>query len=339
MNRKETTKALTDGLIITVFEDEGPTNIYNSSPLADDEAFTMAIKTLTAIGTSQPFNPGEIRAYGPIPTPKDPYISEAFMFSLAAKDSMDNRIAQFGRMIFFWIITTSNSISKYTEFLKLMVKRTLRVYNIVNDKDLYNEEILKKIDENIQIIDSGIDAYYLTEAETIEAFGNISMIPENSTILLVTPEKSQIQVIFRDQPTPIVKTKVRSIVDEFKKKMPRGSLYRLEIVTDPIMGKQLLSKSGLESQTDMGLQYRLRLSGKLDFEELDQFLTLPVKKIRGVLAKRILDAFNNKSSLDLTLLASEVGFSEKFIIEVLQLAIQTNVMSGCKVEGGLLKFD
>ena len=86
MNRKDTSKALTDGLIVTVFEDEGPINIYNSSPLADDEAFTMAIKTLTAIGTSTPFNPGEIRAYGPIPTPKDPYVSEAFMFSLAAKE-------------------------------------------------------------------------------------------------------------------------------------------------------------------------------------------------------------------------------------------------------------
>ncbi|MHA1978216.1 MAG: hypothetical protein ACW98F_07705 [Candidatus Hodarchaeales archaeon] len=339
MNKKDTTKALTDGLIVTVFEDDGPTNIYNSSPLADDEAFTMAIKTLTAIGTSQPFNPGEIRAYGPIPTPKDPYVSEAFMFSLGAKDSMDNRIAQFGRMIFFWIITTSNSISKYTEFLKLMVKRTLRVYNIVNDKDLYNEDILKKIDDNIRIIDTGIDAYYLTDAETIEAFGNLSMIPDTATILLVSSEKSQIQVIFRDQPTPIVKTKVRRIVDDFKKKMPRGSLFRAEMVTDPMIGKQLLSKSGLEAQADMGLQYRLRLSGKLDFEELDQFLSLPVQKIRGVLAKRILDAFNNKSSLDFTLLASEVGFSEKFIIEVIQSAIQRNIMSGCKIENGLLIFD
>ncbi len=339
MTQKDSTKALTDGLIVTVFEDEGPTNIYNSSPLADDEAFTMAIKTLTAIGTSQPFNPGEVRAYGPIPTPKEPYVSEAFMFSLAAKDSMDNRIAQFGRMIFFWIITTSSSISKYTEFLKLMIKRTLRVYNIVNDKDLYNQEILKKIDQNIQIIDTGMDAYYITDAETVDAFSNISMIPELAPILLVNTEKTQLQVIFRDQPTPLVKTKIRRIVDEFKKKMPRGNLYRAEMITDPFVGKQLLSKSGLETQTDMGLQYRLRLSGKLDFDELDQFLSIPVKKIRGLLAKRILDAFNNKASIDFTLLASEVGFSEKFIMGVVQQAIQTNVMSGCKIENGLLLFD
>ena len=242
-------------------------------------------------------------------------------------------------MIFFWVITTSNSISKYTEFLKLMVKRSLRVYNIVNDKDLYDPEIIKKIDDNIRIIDTGIDAYYLTDAETVEAFGNISMIPETATILLVNSERSQIQVIFRDQPTPIAKTKVRRLVDEFKKKMPRGNLFRTEMVTDPMIGKQLLSKSGLETHADMGLQYRLRLSGKLDFEELDQFLSLPVKKIRGVLAKRILDAFNNKSSLDFTLLASEVGFSEKFIMKVVQDAIQRNIMSGCKVENGLLLFE
>jgi hypothetical protein len=220
-----------------------------------------------------------------------------------------------------------------------MVKRTLRIYNIVNDKDLYNQEILKKIDENIQIIDTGIDAYYITEAETVDAFSNISMIPETAPILLVNTEKTQIQLIFRNQPTPIMKTKIRRIADEFKKKMPRGNLFRLEIVTDPIMGKQLLSRSGLETQTDIGLQYRLRLSGKLDFDELDQFLSLPVKKIRGLLAKRILDAFNNKSSLDFTLLASEVGFSEKFIMEVIQQAIQTNVMSGCRIENGMLIFD
>jgi len=31
--------------------------------------------------------------------------------------------------------------------------------------------------------------------------------------------------------------------------------------------------------------------------------------------------------------------ADDFIIDVIQQAIQTNVMSGCKIESGLLKFD
>ena len=40
MSPKEERKTITDGLLVTIFEDDGPANIYNSSPLSEDEAFT-----------------------------------------------------------------------------------------------------------------------------------------------------------------------------------------------------------------------------------------------------------------------------------------------------------
>ena len=107
MSPKEERKTITDGLLVTVFEDKGPANIYNSSPLSEGEAFAMAIKTLTAIGSSTPFSLGEIRSHGPLPTPRDPLISIAYMFSLKADHSIDSRISRFGRLVIFWIITSS----------------------------------------------------------------------------------------------------------------------------------------------------------------------------------------------------------------------------------------
>ncbi|MHA2346380.1 MAG: hypothetical protein ACXACP_06650, partial [Candidatus Hodarchaeales archaeon] len=185
MSKTRDQKTLTHGLLVTVFEDDGPINIYNSTPLGDDEAFSMAIKTLTAIGTSTPFNQGEIRIYGPLPTPREPLKALALQFSLKAKDSRDGRIAQFGRMIIFWLITTSANITKYTEFLKLMIKRTLRLYNVKVDKDLYVENTLKKIDEKMQIVDTGIDAYYVDDNESIETVMSLSMVSESAPIILI----------------------------------------------------------------------------------------------------------------------------------------------------------
>ena len=71
-------KDLVDGLIITLFEDDGPVNIYNSSPLSENEAFSHSIKTLTAIGYDIPIEPNEIHSYGPLPTPRENYQSYGF---------------------------------------------------------------------------------------------------------------------------------------------------------------------------------------------------------------------------------------------------------------------
>ncbi|MHA1444528.1 MAG: hypothetical protein ACTSR4_07240 [Candidatus Hodarchaeales archaeon] len=90
MSPKEERKTITEGLLVTVFEDDGPVNIYNSSSLEEGEAFAMAIKTLTAIGSSTPFSLGEIRSHDPLPTPRDPLFAITYMFSLKADNSMDS---------------------------------------------------------------------------------------------------------------------------------------------------------------------------------------------------------------------------------------------------------
>ena len=116
-----------EGLVITVFEDDGPANIYNSSPLAEDEAFNMALKSMTVIGSDVPLQQFEIRSYGPIPTPRADLLSIGYIFNLKATDTVDERIARFGRLVVFWTITRSNTTVKYIGVTKRLIKRIFQV--------------------------------------------------------------------------------------------------------------------------------------------------------------------------------------------------------------------
>ena len=338
MSPNEESKPITNGLLVTIFEDEGPANIYNSSPLSEDEAFTMAIKTLTAIGSSTPFQSGEIRSHGPLPTPRDPLFAIAYMFSLKANNSRDSRIAQFGRMVIFWIITSSRSIINYNEFIIRSIKRNLRLHQINQDIDMYDKERIKKIDKRLQISDYGLETYFVNSEDRVETFLSIEMIPDTAPIVLVDPNAALIQVLFRDQPTPLMKTKIRGIINEFKNKQRKGSLLKLEIVSDKITVNQLLSKSGLDVQPETGVHHRFRITHDLAFDEIDDFFSLLVKEKRNLVSKAIILAYNAKKPLDLNSLTRESGFSLDFLIQMVQKAIESNIIIKASLERGILKF-
>ena len=333
-------KELTNGLVVTVFEDVGPTNIFNSSPLEDDEAFNMAIKTLTMIGTTSVLDEHEVRSYGPIPTPREPYNTIAFMFMLRAEDSLDERIAKAGRLVVFWIITTNPpALRKYTDLIKLMVQRTLRVYEIKTDKDLYNEDILNKINNQLQIVDTGKDYYYVTKKETVEAFVNLSMLDVKAPVLIVNSETKKIQLLFRDEHTsPIERTKIRSVVGNFRDKMPKGSLFRIELVSDPVSVHQILTSSGLEIQQDLGTRYRIRVSDKLEFGELDEFFSIPIKKIQNILSVEIINAFDEKKTINLNELSAKTGLTTTKLADLINRALKSNVLINASLKDNLLEF-
>ncbi len=338
MNPKEERKTITEGLLVTVFEDDGPANIYNSSPLDESEAFAMAIKTLTAIGSSTPFALGEIRSHGPLPTPREPLFAIAYMFSLKADHSMDSRISQFGRMVIFWIITSSRNIIKYNEFIIRSIKRNLRLYQINSDTDLYDQERLKKIDEKLQISDYSSETFYMTGEDKVEAFLNIEMIPETAPIVIVDSSAALIQVLFRDQPTPLMKTKIRGIINDFKNQQRKGSLLKLEMVSDKIKVNQILIKAGLDIQPETGIHHRFRITNDIAFDELDEFFSLLIKNQRNLLSKRIVSAYNAKEPLDLHSLARESGFTDEFLVKIVKKAIDSNVLIQTTLENGILKF-
>lgn len=138
-----------EGLVITVFLDQGPANIYNSSPLHNNDAYNMAIWNLPMLDTEELIPLGEILPCGIIPTLFTPFVASSYLFYLPADNSSDPRMAENGRLVVFWIISRSNAILSYESKVKRIIKQVLRLYKIVKDSDLYNEEILKKIDEKL----------------------------------------------------------------------------------------------------------------------------------------------------------------------------------------------
>lgn len=140
--------ALIEGLVITVFLDQGPANIYNSSSLHNNDAYNMAIWNLPMLDTEVPLPFGEILADGIIPTQN--ILASTYLFYLPAYDSTDPRMAKNGRLVIFWLISRSESILGYESKVKGIIKQLLRFYKITKDSDLYNnEETLQRMDEKL----------------------------------------------------------------------------------------------------------------------------------------------------------------------------------------------
>lgn len=331
-------ESFTDGLIITIFDDSGPLNIYNSSPLTEEEAFNLAIKSLTALSSDIP-RIGEIRSYGPIPTPRDTFSTIGFILTLKAVDSTDIRITQFGRIVVFWVITRSSSSVKYVGVLKQMLRRTIRSYKILTDRDLQEKGFLEKIDEKLQIVETGVDSYYLSDRETFEPFLELALIPANAPVMLVDKPNKQINVLVKDKISPSLKVNLLHQVRNFTGKLHKGSLYKVEIISDVLIVKRILSKYGMTSEADSGIQYRIRLTDHLTFEEVDEYLDFQFSPKRQTLATLILQSHEKKAPLNLGEASIQSGVCERLVEEFIVSLISAGLIKNGKIENGILIYD
>jgi hypothetical protein len=327
------------GLIISLFEDFGPSNIFNSSPLSSVEALNMTVKGMTTLGTESKLEIGEIRSYGPIPTPREPYISIGFFFNLKALKSEDSRIRKTGRLVVFWIITKSNTTLSYIGLIKQTIRRILRAYKIQSDEDLRNEEILSKINQKLRIIETGVETYYITLDKTIEAFLNLALVPENSPIVLIDNNSKKIEILIREKPSPVKRLEYIGVVKEFREKIPKGSLFKVEAITDAITIKRLLSKEGLIGHKDLTDHFRIRLTDTIAFEEIDEFLDHKLKPLRNKIALNIIQAHEKNMKLDLKVLAVQTGFSEALVQDLVKNLIKSNILHNAEVENNILRFN
>ncbi len=331
-------ESFTDGLIITIFDDSGPLNIYNSSPLTEEEAFNLAIKSLTALSSDIP-RIGEIRSYGPIPTPRDTFSTIGFILTLKAVDSTDIRITQFGRIVVFWVITRSSSSVKYVGVLKQMLRRTIRSYKILTDRDLQEKGFLAKIDEKLQIVETGVDSYYLSDRETFEPFLELALIPANVPVMLVDKPNKQINVLVQDKISPSLKVNLLHQVRNFTGQLHKGSLYKVEIISDALIVKRILSKYGMTSEVDSGIQYRIRLTDHLTFEEVDEYLDFQFSPKKQTLATLLLQSHEKKAPLTLGEASIQSGICEKLVEEFIVSLISAGLIKNGKIENGILIYD
>ncbi|MFX0050689.1 MAG: hypothetical protein ACFE8U_05285, partial [Candidatus Hermodarchaeota archaeon] len=305
----------------------------------DDEAFNMAIKSLTAIGTDTPLGWDETRSYGPMPTPREPYQSIGFLKTLKAESTTDSRIASHGRLVAVWVITKSDTAFSYIGVFKRMIRRIFHIYKIKTDLDIQNEETLAKMDEKLRIVETGMARYYITKDDNIESFLNISLIPSNAPIVLVDNKNQHINVLFREKPSPKEKMNILQLINTFKQKLPKGSLFKAQLESDPVTIDRLLAKEGMTAQSDISDHFRIRLSEKLTFDELDDFIDLQLTSKRTKLVSLIIQAFETKSPLNLENLSGQTGFSVEMIEEFLQNSIRSNVLQDSSLKDGYLHFN
>lgn len=330
-------EVLSEGIIFSAFEDNGPMNLYNSSPLNEEEALGMAIKTLTAIGSDSPFQPGEIRCYGPMPTPKDPYLSLGFIFFLKAKSSEDPRIQRHGRMIVLWVITSSATTIKYIGLIKNMIRRSLQQYHVRLDEDLKKRDVFTKIDQKIRLIETGVSLLYVTKSGSIDPIMDPALIAPETTCILLDDANRQVKALLRSQVSPGKKNELLRKLNDFKSnKIPQGSTYKVEIVTDQIEVQHLASKYGLSRPDEIGFRFQLHLADIVTFEELDAFFEFHFNPKRHDMISRILGAIYNKEKLNLFDTAIQTGFSVEFMEEIIQSAISANLIKKAKIEHGFL---
>lgn len=329
--------SLTQGLIVTMFMDVGPENIYNSSPLDDNEAFAMAIKHLAAVSTHTP-EFGEIYPFGPLPTPKRPYDTLAFVLHLKATDSTDVRLTHLGRVVVFWIITQFSATVKYSSFLKQMIQRLLRSYRITSDLDLQREGILEKIDEKLTIVETGMETYYISDTKTLEPFMELALVPSNAPIVLIDNASRQIRVVLREKTSGSGMIQLRRIISEYKQKIPKGTAYKVDFISDPLEGEILLSKLGFTTQASVGQKIEAFLLGKPTFEEFDEFFAAHLTPRRHQLVNHILKSVESRIPLDLQELAKETGIFVKVIEGILENAISKGFIQNGKIENRTLLF-
>ena len=330
--------SLIEGLVISLFEDFGPSNIFNSSPLSHVEALNLAVKGMTTLGTESPLGGDEIRSYGPIPTSKDPFVSIGFFFMLKAEKTDDQRIARMGRLIVFWIITRSNTTIKYMGMIKQTIRRILRTYKIQSDTDLRKEEILLKIDEKLRFIETGVETFYITTNRIIEPFLNLAAIPHNSPVVLIDNNSKKIDVLIREKLSPNKKMEIIHTVKDFRHKIPKGTQYKMETTTDTITIQRLLSKLGLLVHQDLSDHFRIRLTDEITFDELNEFIVEYLSSNRIKIASMIIHAFKTTKELNITELAQDTAFTEGLIKGLIEQMIKTNVLFNAKIENNILRF-
>ncbi|MHA2225259.1 MAG: hypothetical protein ACXAC8_08645 [Candidatus Hodarchaeales archaeon] len=339
-NRSQSDHDVSKGLIVTVFKDEGPMNIYNSSPLSEDEAFNMAIKTLTAIGSDVPLEQGEIRAHGPLPTPREPLLTLGYLITLKSKFTRDSRIAQHGRIVVFWIITQSTTAIKYIGVFKRLIRRNLQLYNIKTDQDLNKQDILQKIDNKLQIIETGIDFFYVSENKKVEPLSHLSMVPNDAIIVMIDHSNRQIKGLLREKLTPSKKIEMLQLMNNYKLKLPKATMFKVELVTNLNEVQFFLTKSGIMQRQDFTIPFRFRTADTtLTFEELDDFFISQMRKSRQQLTAQIIKSIQEKKNQTLRELSNQIGFSPEYIEKLLDSAISAGLIKNLEIRDGYLLFN
>ncbi len=166
-DKNQVNQELIDGFIVALFSDNGPTVIFNDSPLNESVAFNLVISMWIVLGGSAI---ADRQLWGPLPIPDEDlgeYNTLAFVFSIAAMrtnedgklilTTRDDRLAVSGRPISFWLIFHSKKkreIMNAQGILQEFLEKNLSNFKNEDDLTVENMQRIKQKLDRIKHIDA-----------------------------------------------------------------------------------------------------------------------------------------------------------------------------------------
>jgi repressor of nif and glnA expression len=166
----------------------------------------------------------------------------------------------------------------------------------------------------------------------------ISLISPTAPILLVNNADKQINVLLRDD-NQMKKIEIRRIISDFKNNIPKGALYKIEINTDPLTVQHLLSSAGIIPESAIGKTLQIRFSSELKYADLYEYFESKLSPKRQELVTLVLQAIQNKDSLDLDDLSKKTGITKELIESLISQAIETDFLQNTRIENGIVFFE
>ncbi len=237
--KRESEGELITGIIVTVFEDFGPSVIYNASPLSESQAFNLAVKGMTTVGDSE-----EKEVYGPFPVPEvDNLRTLAFMFNVSSSSSTDSRIREFGRPIVVWLIFRAERKRNILHAAGLLQGYLSGLVDKIRGEEDLTDVKLAQINEKLKdmLASIKIRVYGLMPSGEFLEFVDDSLIPTSEVLLIADGQEKMLYILFHDPHVkPMNKRIAMSKAKEINKEAWRFSLTE-HPVEDPKEINRLLN--------------------------------------------------------------------------------------------------
>ncbi|MHA2296156.1 MAG: hypothetical protein ACXAEU_14095 [Candidatus Hodarchaeales archaeon] len=237
---EESIEGMIEGLICTIFEDYGPTPVFNESFLDDTQAFNLGIKIMTVLGNSEP---REI--YGPLSVPDDNNKRMlAYLFNVKSDESSDPRIKQFGRSVVISLIFSKGNewaVRQASGLIKSYL--TLLVAEIENEVDVSFDR-MKIINKKVMLLVSQIKirVYKISEyGAPIEDLLYGGEMLQAKTVLVADLQDNILHVLIQVPIPTMLRAEVTKQIDDFNK---ANFSYKMKksIVDDTKQIQSLLNK-------------------------------------------------------------------------------------------------
>lgn len=233
------------GLIVTVFQDVGPTVEYNRSMLSEEQAFNLSVKGLTALGDSK-----EKEIYGPLPVQsRDDLQALAFLMSIRPTHTNDDRIEEYGRPVAFWLIFHSSKKRQILHASGLVQSYLTMLIQGLEDEEHLTKDKLDHIYERLTSIVSqaNIRVYGYLDGKVME-FSDDSLIPLSPVIIIADNKTKALQVLMLPEThlSPMDRRNINIAINNLnKEKFKYGMTIRT--IDDPEEIRKILNYYKIEA--------------------------------------------------------------------------------------------